>query len=62
MDCFTEAMLLLDVSEAGWKVLYANEAWESVTSVHTFCCDIPADPLHESHAAITLTSLLAAPS
>ena len=30
-DCFSQALVLLDIKQPGWHVLYANECWQDVT-------------------------------
>eukprot|EP00879_Flechtneria_rotunda_P009419 GHRR01009861.1.p1 GENE.GHRR01009861.1~~GHRR01009861.1.p1 ORF type:complete len:626 (+),score=158.82 GHRR01009861.1:171-2048(+) len=31
IDCFTEAIMLVDMSGDNWSIMFANESWESVT-------------------------------
>ena len=33
LDCFNDGMLLVDLGEPGWRILYANESWTSITGV-----------------------------
>ena len=34
LSCFHEAIVLCDLSDAaGWRILYANDAWEKVTGM-----------------------------
>lgn len=33
LNCFDEGMLLLDLGQSEWKILFANEAWKEMTGV-----------------------------
>ncbi len=33
MDCYEHAVALLDTSEKGWKIVYANSSWAKQTGM-----------------------------